>query len=398
MSHLLLTDDEMALLRWTCELFYVPESPIYFIEAQAREPRDFASTYQDLVRKGVLDDSRFRLSDIALNRLAPLTECDARVVLALPGDKPGRPKAREFYLLDEIAVEYEGVEGAGHSVGMDQDHGELVAGLIKRFMPRRASGDFLNFKVTPGEFLMLSVMCHRARQGTNAVLPETLIAELRPALLDQKQDVVGQPRKRPKETLTDNAQVRHRAAAILAAAPQDPSPAHDVTARSDKPVLEATAHIKPRPAATARLPGHAEDVETLVQPRGKRPRSSPPQDADVADAALAGLLSKGLLLTNTHGVELRPAVRQFALGVSEKSRHSFIRFDFGDDEWFLRETSFLPVEGSLFGLTTAEDGQIQVTELDGRRLETWLGRAVGPLPEAAENTPQKSAKDLILRA
>ena len=69
MSHLLLTDDEMALLRWTCELFYVPESPIYFIEAQAREPRDFASTYQDLVRKGVLDDSRFRLSDIALNRL-----------------------------------------------------------------------------------------------------------------------------------------------------------------------------------------------------------------------------------------------------------------------------------------------------------------------------------------
>jgi hypothetical protein len=163
-------------------------------------------------------------------------------------------------------------------------------------------------------------------------------------------------------------------------------------------VLDATQPIRPRPAATARLPGHAEDVETVVTSRGKRPRSNPPQEADVADAALAGLLQKGLVLQNAHGVELRPAVRSFALGITEKSRHSFMRFDFGDDEWFLRETSFLTVEGSLFGLTTADDGLLQVTELDGRRLETWLGRAVGPLPEADENAPQKSAKDLILRA
>jgi hypothetical protein len=118
----------------------------------------------------------------------------------------------------------------------------------------------------------------------------------------------------------------------------------------------------------------------------------------MAEAALAGLVQKGLVLTTQAGIELRPAVRALALGLTERNRHTFVRFDFADDEWFVRETSFLALEGSLFGLTAdPADGLIQVTELDGRRLEAWLSRAVGPMPEGDESTA-KSAKDLMLRA
>jgi hypothetical protein len=158
--------------------------------------------------------------------------------------------------------------------------------------------------------------------------------------------------------------------------------------------------MRPRPAATARLAhaGAMEDVDTVVQSRARRGKSGPPQDADAAEAALAGLVSKGLVLATAAGIELRPAVRALALGLSERNRHTFVRFDFADDEWFVRETSFLSLEGSLFGLSTdPADGLIQVTELDGRRLETWLNRAVGPMPEG-DDTTGKSAKDMLLRA
>ncbi|MEW5853642.1 MAG: hypothetical protein AB2A00_33005 [Myxococcota bacterium] len=400
MSNLLLSDDEIALLRWTCELFFVPESPVHFIDAEAREPRDFAQTYHELLQKGVLDEASFRLTDAALNRLAPLTECDARVLLLLPGDRD-RLKARDYYLLDEIAVEYEELDQV-HSVGSDLDQGELVTTLARRFMPRRAAGDYLNLKLSPSEFMMMAVLCHRVRKGQGPVAVDALVAELRPALSEGRTDGLAGVKKQAREPLR-TPEVRHRAAALLSVAAHEPSPAKDATARSQHPVAasEAEATLVARRQGSHPLSPPEDEVTALDAPPPKKSSTlrKVGDVTDLAEGALKGLLDKGVALRTDRGVELRPAVAAFAQGVSERSRHTFVRFDYGDDEWLVRETSFLAVEGSLFVVAAEDGGGLTVMELDGRRLETWLNRAVGPLPEGKDdNAPGRSAKDFLLRA
>jgi hypothetical protein len=409
MSMILLSDDDVALLRWTCELFFVSESPLYFLDAEAREPRDFAQTYHDLVKKGVLDEASFRLTDGALNRLAPLTECDARVVLVLPGDRD-RLKTRDFYLQDEIGVEYEEQDQL-HAVGQDQDQNELVASLARRFMPRRAAGDYLNLKLEPAEFLALAVLCHHARRGEKVVPMDRVLEELRPGLADGKADRLAQGKRVARDGGKTPTDVPHRAAALLAVAAHDPSPAQDVTARSSQPVArtqdgEVTQVARPRTGSFSRpAPAPTSDeAETIVSDlRARRARAAAAQagpDPVVAEKALRGLVDKGVAREAEGGLELRPAVVAFALGTSEKGRHTFVRFDFADDEWFIRETSFLAAEGSLFVVAAEEGtGLLHVVELDGRRLEAWLAKAIGPLPELAPDAaPGKSAKDFLLRA
>ena len=77
---LTLTDDELALLRFTGDLFFVDESPLVHVDRSAREPADYAGTYKGLVDRGVIDPHGFRITDTSLNQLAPVTECDARIV------------------------------------------------------------------------------------------------------------------------------------------------------------------------------------------------------------------------------------------------------------------------------------------------------------------------------
>jgi hypothetical protein len=114
------------------------------------------------------------------DELSVVSGAGARPIL-LPNERGGRPRQRDFYVLDEIAIEYEYVDGQ-HAIGPDQDQQEMVAGLIKRFAPRRASGDFLSFKMSASEFLIFCVLCHKARQGSGGVPAEQLLAELRPAV------------------------------------------------------------------------------------------------------------------------------------------------------------------------------------------------------------------------
>lgn len=403
MSQLLLSEDDFSLLRWTCELFFVPESPIYRIDAEAREPADFSETYQQLLTKGVLDASTFRLTDTALNRLAPLTECDARVVLTLPGDTPERPRIKEHYLLDEIAVEYEWAD-ALHCVGQDQDQGELAASLARRLAPRRAGGDYLNFRLTPTEFLVFSMLLQKARGGALPVPETQLLPDVRAALAPGVTAMEPlSPTRRRKGDGTEDASLRHRAALLMAAAPGEGTPPSD----------PATAVMRPRSATQIRVAqaqggggnGLPEDADTVVNPRQARARTASrpgvvrPEvvEPDSAEAAVAGLLSKGIVLGSSRGVELRPSIQAMALGLSQKQRQTLVRFDFSDDEWFVRETSFLATDGSLFSVTSDDQGLLWIMELDARRLEAAVLRAVGPLPET-EEPPARSAKDFLLRA
>jgi hypothetical protein len=172
-AFLSLTDDELALLRFTCDLFFVEESPLWSLEAAPREPADYDGSYRALVDRGVIDPHGFRITDDALNRIAPVTECDARVVLVDTADD-GSITHEDHWLLDEIAVVYERhavAGGARHVFGPDLDPDALVARLGRRFQPRRAGGDRFDAVLTPVEVLATSLLLATPAARDGAVIP-----------------------------------------------------------------------------------------------------------------------------------------------------------------------------------------------------------------------------------
>ncbi|MFH1812336.1 MAG: hypothetical protein ABIJ09_26605 [Pseudomonadota bacterium] len=362
MTSLLLTDDELALLRFTCDLFFVAESPVYYVDKECREPADLGQAYDSLVRKRVIDPKSFRLTDNALNRLAPLTECDARVVVSRerPGDEA---EIQDFYLLDEIAVSYDDTD-EGHEVGGDQDHDELIRLLSKHFAPRRSKGDFAEVELSTGEYLVFALLAQDVRgQG-------------------------GDDRMSLAEIVQALSNLGFHTPASASEVPAAPMRAHTLRGSSSASAASDPAGVFASPS----------DEATAVARPGSY-KSSLPSDPSW-EAHLNQLESKGVVRRDKLGhPHLRPAFLELAKALAERGRTSFVRYDFIDEDWLIRETTFLPVEGGLFFLGPTPEGHIAVRELDQERLELALRAAVGPLPPASdEQAGSKKAKDFLLRA
>ncbi len=174
MSLLVLSDDELALLRFTCDLFFVDESPLHEVDQLAREPADYAGTYAALVERGIIDPHGFRITDDALNRIAPVTECDARLLHLIVNDD-GSVTQEDHWLLDEIAVVYERqttATGDHHLFGPDLDSTELVARLGRRLLPRRAEGERFDAVLSASELLATSLLLAAADARARRALSE----------------------------------------------------------------------------------------------------------------------------------------------------------------------------------------------------------------------------------
>ena len=340
MSYLALTNDELALLRFTCDLFFVEESPLFALDAEAKEPADYASAYHGLVQRGIIDAHGFRVTDDSLNRIAPVTECDARVVHTI--QRGEAIERTDHWLLDEISVSYS-VVGGRHLFGEDLDQAELVESLARHLVPRRAKGDRLDIHVSPLEFLALSALLQAVKQSQARTL----------SVLELKQLFKDPP---PKDQ---------------------------------------------RPAQTLLPPGR----------RGlAKGRSGALVDAPAWDDALRALVHKGALRVLAAQVSLHPSLHDLATrDVGEQhsgeqhsgEQHSVVRTDFGEGDWFVRECTFIPVEGSLFFMGPRSVGGrtgLAIEELDGDRLRLALIEAVGPLPrEKGALAPQKLV-DLLMRS
>lgn len=319
MSFLSLTDDEVALLRFTCDLTFVEESPLLYLENDRKEPADYERTYHSLVQKRIVSPTDFRVTDDALNRIAPVTECDARVVY-VGATEGGESDEADFYVLDEIAVQY--VRGdAGHAFGADLDAGELVDFLARRMTPRRSSGDRVDLSMSSTEFLALG----RLVQSPHAAR--------------------GVPRR------------------------------------------ELRALLGKPPSSTA-LAGTAAMLQVLAPRRTDptlRRAGGDGLTGDLSwDDALHALVDKGALTLDNDLVRVRPRLLELLKETARADRHTIVRYDFGDDEWFMREATFLALDGALVWLSTRPDGRVELRELFGDSLKAALTEAVGPLPRAAD--------------
>lgn len=330
MTFLVVNDDDVALLRFTCDLFFVEESPLYYLEAEKREPSDFGTAYERLQHAGVVDPSAFRITDDALNRLAPITECDGRILhLVRRGSKTVHQQ--DYYLLEGIAVRFiDGGHRHTHGLGQDFDQDEFVDYLGRRFVPRKSTGDRMDVRLSPAEAATLAALCKRQQRAKDARAIELSRAEVQGLLDDGGGTQVGRTRS---------------------------------SGANLKSVLGVRTFERSKDTA--------------------RPQRMGWHDDPVWDGALAGLVQKGLFRINARA-HLEPSLglRQLMWGLGQSTRHTLVRYDFGDDEWFMRETTLVPVDGSLFRVGIAQAGQVVLEELNGERLRTALSDAVGRLPQA----------------
>jgi hypothetical protein len=330
-SYLALTDDELALLRFTCDLFFVEESPLFALDAEAKEPSDYATAYHALVERGIIDPHGFRITDDSLNRIAPVTECDARVSHIVTRSDGEAPTQTDHWLLDEIAVTY-GVVGGRHLFGEDLDQGELIESFARHLVPRRSGGERLDVVATPLEFLALTLLLDHARKTS----------------------------------------------------------ARDLSITDAKGIFKKPPPEDQRPPTTLLPPGR----------RGMaRARSGAIVDDPAWDDALRSLVEKGVLRVIGARLWMHPSLVDLAtreLG----ERHTVVRTDFGEEDWFVREHTFIPVEGSLFALgPRSMNGRsgIGIEELDGERLRKALVTAVGPLARDRAVPQAQKLADLLVR-
>ncbi len=151
-----LSDDELAFLRLTCDLFPLPESPLR--SALSAEPADAAGVFAALKGRGLLNPSGTGAAQPVLDRVTPVSECSARVMLTVHGAKPTR---RDFYLAQGVAVEYGRYDG-GHSFGPARSESALVAELCGHFKPS-GKGDALRLRLSAGDYLVFAVFARDVR-------------------------------------------------------------------------------------------------------------------------------------------------------------------------------------------------------------------------------------------
>jgi hypothetical protein len=109
-------------------------------------------------------------------------------------------------------------------------------------------------------------------------------------------------------------------------------------------------------------------------------RGQDPQTNEAAwEKALNGLYAKSILKKWDTTTRVNQGFKDFFFSLDKKEHHSFIRYDFGDDEWFIRETTLIPTPGSLYWIGMDKKGLVTIKELDSDHLRAMLVDTVGPL-------------------
>lgn len=75
-------------------------------------------------------------------------------------------------------------------------------------------------------------------------------------------------------------------------------------------------------------------------------------------------------------LRLRPFVQDLAIALAAKHRLVLTRFDFGAEDWIVRDATLVPVPGSLFSVRAVGPDTIRVVELTREALELIAERAI----------------------
>lgn len=153
-----LTSDELAFFRLTCDLFPTLESPLRFLEDEDLEPEDAEAVFGSLKERGLLNDTDSGAAQSVVDRVQPVSECNARVTLAGQADL-GR--ARDFYLNADGGVEYVRDDEL-HRFGPVRSEPALAAELAQHFATA-AKDSPRSLRMSAGDYLVFAVFARDVR-------------------------------------------------------------------------------------------------------------------------------------------------------------------------------------------------------------------------------------------
>ena len=174
-----LTDEELAFLRFTCDIFFTPESPLYYIDQNDVIPSSFRNVARALTSKGILDPKTWQADERVLARINTVSECDARVMIV---KRTARRRSRStFYFREGLLVKY-ARDGRKHCFRTPRSEASLVAELAQGLKTRPERAGPCSFVFTSGEFLVFAIMARDFRTPTRAGEDRLSVAEVKAAL------------------------------------------------------------------------------------------------------------------------------------------------------------------------------------------------------------------------
>jgi hypothetical protein len=316
---IVLSSEELLLLRFSTELTAEEESPF-----GALEPNPDAEVLQKsaraLVERQLADAKTFRPHREVIRRLLIVAQPDSRIVLLRAGPGQGE-RLLDLYERAGAFVSYSR-HGEKHRFGPPLELVDVLDEIIAHFPARASTGDFIELQLESAEHFALNVLAAelaaRRREGSNI--------------------------------------------ARVGVKPPMRSDSHQY-----EPSLEG-AIVLPSKRLGRAAPRIVTEVPRLVLPNDEQ-----------WHAALVSLAKKGVVIESQDGFELRPFLHDFAHGVATQNRHVLTRFDFGGDDWIVRDATFIPVPGSVFLLRATPEGGLHIRELDRAGLEDAVKRAVSEL-------------------
>lgn len=315
---LVLSSDEVSFLRLTVPLDAGEDSPFGAVDRGASRGR-LERARESLVARGLAEPSTGRPSREVLRRLLIVAQPDSRIVLLRAGAGQGERLIDAYHRAGAYVRHHR--HGDRHHLGAPLEHVDVVDAIVGAFAPRRSAGDFVRFELGPSEHAVFSVL-------------------------------VGEAAARARDGAAHPLPIE----------------------RSDSNVLD------PSIDGAMILPGRriARVAPSLVG-GGARPEL-PSEDG--WRRALEALAALDVIHPVEGGWELRPYLQDLALGLFSQRRHVLTRFDFGGEEWVVRDATFVPVDGSVFLLRATLGGGLFVRELDASTLFEAVDRATRELAGA----------------
>jgi hypothetical protein len=309
-----LSADELALLAFTGDLAATEESPL----GAAARGTDVALERgaQTLVDRGLADAGTLRPHRELARRLRVVADPDARVLL-LERDADGTRRLLEYYERAGAFVPYALVEGL-HTLGPPVDLETVLRQVTQRLPTRASRGDFVDFTVSASEYFALSLFA-------------------------------GQTCAAAREDSLAFHRARGRVAVEGAASPLGEGPPSSMYLEEEgTPIGQLFAHLPPPPRAPS------------------------------WDSTVRSLVDKNVLAADGGRFKLRPYLRDLALALGTKHRTVLTRFDFGADDWIVRDATLIPVPGSLFIVRAMEADTIRIAEMTTEDLAETARYAISP--------------------
>lgn len=315
---LILSGEEVLFVRLASALNSDEESPLDPLGTTPDEPL-LERSGRMLFERKLLDAKTMRPHREVVRRLLVVGQPDSRIVLLRAGAGQGE-RLMDLYGRSGAFVHFV-KSGDKYRFGPPLEILDVLDEVVRIFSPRRSTGDFVELRLTPHESFAF------------VFLASELVAGLRNGA------AVARLSRTPPPQRKQSAMLDHSIDGALLL------PGKRIS-RLSPALFGEDALASPVPS----------DIEWI--------------------GALEGLLKKDVLYASGDGFELRPYLRDLAIGLMTQNRHVLTRFDFGARDWVVRDVTFVPVSGSVFSVRATREGGMGVKELDARALNDGVRKAI----------------------